>query len=148
MEPFKNMQYTKQIGQYGQTQLLLHIPHTINISISIMFSQFVIKGKAPMCGDFTFTVQPMLLDFNTVTCPIRPNHATVADQHKVLYKALLEQVKNHLLRLSRVELLDEGVPGCLSPFFPFRSSQLSQEGFAWKFNLFGSGWCHRNQKKN
>ena len=47
-----------------------------------MFSQFVIKVKAPMCGDFTFTVQPMLLDFNTVTCPIGPNHATVADQHK------------------------------------------------------------------
>lgn len=45
-------------------------------------SQFVIKVKAPMYGDFTFTVQPMLLNFNTVTCPIGPNHATVTDQHK------------------------------------------------------------------
>lgn len=35
-----------------------------------------------MYGDFTFTVQPMLLGFNTVTCPIGPNHATVTDQHK------------------------------------------------------------------
>lgn len=35
-----------------------------------------------MCGDFTFTVQPRLLGFNTVTCPVGLNHATVAEQHK------------------------------------------------------------------
>lgn len=85
-----------------------------------MFPQFVIEGKAPMCGDFTFTVQPMLLDFNTVTCLIGPNHATVADQHKVLYKASLEQVKNHYSDFQKLScLMTEFLDARVFFFFSF-----------------------------
>lgn len=57
----------------------------------------------------------MLLGFNTVTCPMGPNHATVTDQHKCFYKAYWNKLKIFLI-LSKVDLLNEGVPGCLSPF--------------------------------
>lgn len=40
-------------------------------------SQLVIKFKAPVYGDFTFTLQPM--ELNTVTCPIGLIHATVTE---------------------------------------------------------------------
>lgn len=39
--------------------------------------QLVIKFKAPVYGDFTFTLQPK--ELNTVTCPIGLNHATVTE---------------------------------------------------------------------
>lgn len=40
-------------------------------------SQLVIKFKAPVYGDFTFTLQP--IELNTVTCSIELNHATVTE---------------------------------------------------------------------
>lgn len=51
---------TERIVQ--ETIVLLHLPHTINTSTSIIFHNLLLNLKAPVYGDFTFTLQPIVLN--------------------------------------------------------------------------------------
>jgi len=62
-----------------ETVLPLHLPHTINISTSIIFHNLLLSLKHLCMVIFYFHSTAYSIELNTVTCPIGLNHATVTE---------------------------------------------------------------------